>query len=145
MVSERYREHRYREMLRFQRRLRKTGPKDRDIHITSDKYAIHKHPNVIERIERQNRVFLHFMPTSSSWLELVERFFGMLTRKQLCHAILHSVYDLERSIMDYIAQARRSDGRRRADRHLSLGSRPRTGTQPVQPTCSPAGRDGAMW
>ena len=52
-----------------------------DIHIICDNYATHKHPKVIAWLERYPRVHLHLTPTSSSWLNLVERFFGEITRK----------------------------------------------------------------
>ena len=53
-------------------------------------------------IEQQKRIFLHFTPTSESWLNLAERFFGTLTQKQIRRGVFHSVQDLERSLKDYI-------------------------------------------
>ena len=58
-------------------------PKEQEIHIILDNYATHKDAKVTEWIERQKRVFLHFTPTSASWLNLVERFFSTLTRKRI--------------------------------------------------------------
>lgn len=77
-------------------------PKGQDIHIILDNYATHKHAKVMEWIERNKRVYLHFTPTSSSWLNLAERFFGLLTEKQLRRGVHTSVADLERCLKDYL-------------------------------------------
>ena len=58
-------------------------PKEQEIHIVLDNYATHKHEAVLGWIERQKRIFLHFIPTSASWVNLVERFFATLTQKQI--------------------------------------------------------------
>ena len=59
-----------------------------EIHIILDTYSTHKHARVMGWIERQGRIFLHFMPTSASWLNLVERFFSALTQKQIRRGVL---------------------------------------------------------
>lgn len=102
VIGRTYKRHRHQEVLKFLRQLEKAVPKDQQIHIILDNYATHKHPKVMEWIERQKRIFLHFTPTSASWLNLVERFFGTLTQKQLRRGVFHSVQDLERSLKDYI-------------------------------------------
>ena len=102
VIGRTYKRHRHQEVLKFLRQLEKAVPKDQQIHIILDNYATHKHPKVIDWIQRQKRIFLHFTPTSASWLNLVERFFGTLTEKQLRRGVFHSVQELERSLKDYI-------------------------------------------
>ena len=62
-------------------------PKHQEIHIVLDNYATHQHEHVLGWIERQKRAFLHRIPTSVSWANLVERFFAMLTDKQIRRGI----------------------------------------------------------
>ena len=102
MIGETYRRHRHQEVLRFLREVEKAVPKDQEIHIILDNYATYKHSRVMEWIERQKRVFLHFTPTSASWLNLVERFFSTVTRKQIRRGVFHSVHHLETCLKDYI-------------------------------------------
>ena len=102
VIGQTYKRHRHQEVLKFLRHLEKAVPKNQEIHIILDNYATHKHPKVMDGIERQKRIFLHFTPTSASWLNLVERFFGTLTEKQLRRRVFHSVQDLERRLKDYI-------------------------------------------
>ena len=83
VIGKTYRKHRHQEVLRFLREVEKTVPKEQEIHIVLDNYATHKHEKVLAWIERKKRVFLHFIPTSASWANLVERFFGILTQKQI--------------------------------------------------------------
>ena len=70
--------------------------------VIVDNYATHKHDKVKNWLKRNKRVHLHFIPTSSSWLNLVERFFGLLTEKQLKRGVFTSVKELEKSIMEFI-------------------------------------------
>ena len=76
VIGKTYRKHRHQEVLRFLREVEKTVPKKQEIHIVLDNYATHKHEAVLGWIERQKRIFLHFTPTSASWVNLVERFFA---------------------------------------------------------------------
>ncbi len=75
---------------------------EKQLHIIVDNYATHKHENIKTWLSKNKRVQLHFTPTSSSWLNLVERFFGILTEKQLSRGIFLSVKDLETKIMEYL-------------------------------------------
>ena len=102
VIGETYKRHRHQEVLKFLWQVDKAVPKDQQIHIILDNYATHKHAKVIHWIERQKRIFLHFTPTSASWLNLVERFFSTLTQKQLRRGVFHSVKDLEMCLKDYI-------------------------------------------
>ena len=102
VIGETYKRHRHQEVLKFLRKVEKAVPKDQEIHIVLDNYSTHKHARVMEWIERRQRVFLHFTPTSASWLNLVERFFSTLTQKQIRRGVFHSVDHLEKCLKDYI-------------------------------------------
>ena len=94
--------HRHQEFLRFLRKVEREVPKDQQIHIILDNYATHKHRKVREWAERMERVHFHFIPTSSSWLNLVERFFSTLTQKRIRRGVFHSVAHLESCLKQYI-------------------------------------------
>lgn len=95
--------HTHKEFLSFIKRVEKQTPKKFELHLIVDNYATHKHENVKAWLKRNKRVHLHFIPTSSSWLNLVERFFGSLTEKQLRRGVFTSVRELEETIMQFIA------------------------------------------
>ena len=90
------------EVLRFLRKVEKEVRKDRQIHIILDNYATHKHQKVKAWAEGTKRVHFHFVPTSSSWLNLVERFFSTLTEKRIRRGVFHSVPHLESCLKQYI-------------------------------------------
>ena len=94
--------HRHQEFLSFLKVVEKQTPEKLDIHIIVDNYATHKHEKVKRWIKRNKRVHLHFIPTSSSWLNLVERFFGIITEKQIRRGVFTSVKELEEKIMTFI-------------------------------------------
>jgi len=94
--------HRHQEFLAFMNKVVRTTPKDLDIHVILDNYQTHKHPNVITWLARHPRVHFHFTPTSSSWLNLVERFFSELTERQLRRLAVTSVPELIKAITRYI-------------------------------------------
>ena len=77
-------------------------PDDASIHIVMDNYATHKTMAVRDWFAKRPRWHIHFIPTSSSWLNQVERFFGLLTQKQIRRGVHRSVAELERAILDYI-------------------------------------------
>ena len=66
VIGESYRRHRHQEVLRFLKKVEKAVPKEQELHIILDNYATHKHEEVLRWIERGKRIFLHFIPTSSS-------------------------------------------------------------------------------
>jgi transposase len=68
--------HRHEEFLKFLRQVDRATPEGLDLHLIVDNYSTHKHPKVKQWIQRHRRFHLHFIPTSSSWLNLVERWFG---------------------------------------------------------------------
>ena len=102
VIGKTYRRHRHQEVLRFLREVEKTVPKGQEIHIVLDNYATHKHEKVLAWIERKKRIFLHFIPTSTSWANLVERFFAMLTQKQVRRGVFTSVPHLEKCLREYL-------------------------------------------
>ena len=103
VIGRTYRRHRHQEVLRFLREVEKTVPRDQEIHLVLDNYATHKHEKVLAWIERRKRVFLHFTPTSASWANLVERFFAVLTDKQIRRGVFTSVPHLEKCLREYLA------------------------------------------
>ena len=102
VIGETYRRHRHQELLRFLRKVEKEVPEGREIHLILDNYSTHKHRKVRAWAEGTGRVHFHFVPTSSSWLNLVERFFSTLTRKRIRRGVFHSVPHLESCLKQYI-------------------------------------------
>jgi transposase len=97
-----YERHRHQEFLKFLRRLDREFPKTKPLHLILDNYGTHTHPNVKAWLEKHPRFHLHFTPTSCSWLNLIERWFGQLTAKQLRRGAFTSVKDLTNSITQFI-------------------------------------------
>lgn len=102
VIGECYQKHTHKEFLKFLKKVETQTDKDKTLHIIVDNYATHKHEKIRNWLKRNKRVTLHFIPTSSSWLNLVERFFGLLTEKQLKRGVFTSVKELEQRIIDYI-------------------------------------------
>jgi transposase len=96
-----YPRHRSDEFLRFLKHVAKTYPRVR-LHIVVDNYAAHKHPRVTAWLARNPRIRLHFTPTSGSWLNLVEIFFGIITRQAIRRGSFTSVRDLTDAIRRFI-------------------------------------------
>jgi transposase len=96
--------HRHTEFLKFLKTIDREVPEGLNIHLILDNYATHNHPNVKAWLERHPRFVLHFTPTSSSWLNMVEIFFGQLTDKAIRRGIFHSVPDLIDAIQTYLAK-----------------------------------------
>jgi transposase len=94
--------HRHQEFLRFLKRLDRETPQDLDLHLILDNYQTHKHPAVKRWLGRHPRFHLHFIPTSSSWLNLVERWLREITDKAIRRGAFISVSELEAAIYDYI-------------------------------------------
>jgi len=99
--------HRHQEWLRFLRLIDRQTPPDLDLHLIVDNYATHKHPVVQAWLARHPRFHLHFTPTSSSWLNLVERWFRELTTKRLRRGVFKSVADLIAAIEAFIVHHNR--------------------------------------
>jgi transposase len=96
-----YPRHRHEEFLHFLKQVAKAYPR-RQLHIVVDNYATHKHPTVRAWLERNKRVALHFTPTSGSWLNMVEIFFGIITRQAIRRGTFTSVKDLIAAIELFI-------------------------------------------
>jgi transposase len=90
--------HRHQEFLKFLRTLDQEFPGKVPLHLVMDNYGTHKHANVRAWLQRHPRFVLHFVPTSSSWLNLVERWFGELDNKAIRRGVFLSVENLEASI-----------------------------------------------
>ena len=93
--------HRHQEFLRFLKQVAKAYPRRR-LHIVCDNYATHKHPTVKAWLARNPRITLHFTQTSGSWLNLLEIFFGIITRQAIRRGSFDSVRDLIDAIRRFI-------------------------------------------
>jgi transposase len=96
--------HTHVEWLRFLKQIDRETPRGLDLHLIADNYATHKHPKVQAWLARHPRFTMHFTPTSSSWLNLVERFFADLTGDVIRAGSFASVNELIRDIKTYLAQ-----------------------------------------
>lgn len=96
--------HRHQEWLKFLRVIDEVTPADKAIHLIADNYATHKHPRVQKWLARHPRFHVYFTPTSSSWLNMVERFFRDLTQNRLRRGVFRDVEELVNAIGDYIDQ-----------------------------------------
>jgi transposase len=102
VIGQCYARHRHQEWLKFLRRLDEQFPGQVPLHLVMDNYGTHKTPQVQAWFRRHPRFTLHFVPTSSSWLNLVERWFGELTRKRVRRGSFCSVEDLQKAIMEFL-------------------------------------------
>jgi len=102
VVGQCYQRHRHQELLKFLRRLDQEFPQPVPLHLVMDNYGTHKKPELRAWLKRHPRFVLHFVPTSSSWLNLVERWFGELSRECIRRGAFFSVADLEKAIAEYL-------------------------------------------
>ena len=103
VIGQCYARHRHQEFVRFLRRLDHEFPGDTPLHLVMDNYGTHTHPTVKAWLDRHPRFVPHFVPTSASWLNLVERWFGELTSKRIRRDSFHSVDDLIAAIEEFLA------------------------------------------
>ena len=96
--------HRHQEWIKFLQLIDEQTPAGLDLHLIADNYRTHKHPKVQRWLAKHPRFHIHFIPTSSSWLNLVERWFREITDKRIRRESFSSVERLIATIMDYIAQ-----------------------------------------
>jgi transposase len=94
--------HRHQEWLKFLRMIDRNTPLRLDVHLIADNYATHKHPKVKAWLKRHPRFHMHFTPTSASWLNQVERFFGRITAERIRRGVFKSVTELETAIQEYL-------------------------------------------
>jgi len=95
--------HRHQEFIRFLKKVDTETPSGLDLHMIVDNYATHKHPKVTSWLRRHPRIHLHFIPTSSSWLNMIERWFRDLTCNRLRRGSFSSVPSLITAIMEYLS------------------------------------------
>src|ERR1700740_310062 len=103
VVGECYQRHRHQEFLSFLRRLDKEFPVPVPLHLVMDNYGTHKKEEVQTWLKKHPRFVLHFVPTSSSWLNLVERWFCELSRQCIRRGAFFSVGDLKKAIRQFLA------------------------------------------
>jgi transposase len=102
VISECMNRHRHQEWIRFLKTIDKSTNPDLELHLIIDNYATHKHPKVEAWLARHPRFHVHFIPTSSSWLNLVERWFRDLTDKRIRRGVFRSVPELVQAIEEYV-------------------------------------------
>lgn len=103
VIGQCYARHRHQEFLKFLKRLDAEFPEEIQLNLVMDNYGTHKHPRVQRWLQHHPRFIPHFIPTSSSWLNLVERWFGELTEKRIRRGVFVSVSDLIAAIKEYLA------------------------------------------
>ena len=94
--------HRHQEFIRFLKKIDSETPAGLNLHLIVDNYGTHKHPRVKSWIRRHPRFHLHFIPTSSSWVNMVERWFREITDKRIRRGVFRSVPELIAAIEDYM-------------------------------------------
>jgi transposase len=102
VIGQCYARHRHQEFLKFLRHLDQEFPKDKDLHLIMDNYGTHKKDKVQQWLEKHPRFKQHFIPTSSSWLNIVERWFRELTDKAVRRSTFNSVSVLNKVINEFI-------------------------------------------
>ena len=103
VIGELHRRHRAKEFLQFLRTIDANVPEALEVHLIMDNYGTHKTPSVRNWFARHPRFHAHFTPTSASWLNMVERWFGLLSEKQIKRGTHRSTIELEKAIREYLA------------------------------------------
>ena len=96
--------HRHQEFLEFLKQIDRETPRRRQLHLILDNYGTHKHPVVREWLAAHPRFHLHFTPTSSSWLNVIERWFADITEKRIRRGVFKSLPALERALRSYVKE-----------------------------------------
>jgi len=96
--------HTHQEFIKFLNAVERAVPAGKIIHAIADNYATHKHPKVIEWLADHPRWVFHFTPTSASWINAVENFFSVITRRRIRRGVFTSVADLQDAIRRYIQE-----------------------------------------
>jgi transposase len=102
VIGQCYQRHRHQEFLKFLRTLDRQTSKKLELHLILDNYATHKHQDIKEWIAKHPRIKFHFVPTSSSWLNMVERWFSQITEKRIRRGVFPSVSSLITAIEEYV-------------------------------------------
>jgi transposase len=95
--------HRHQEFIRFLNAVEREVASDKAVHVILDNYGAHKHPKVIDWLGRHPRWTFHFTPTSASWLNAVEGFFAILSKRRLKRGVFKGVVDLQAAINRFLA------------------------------------------
>jgi len=96
--------HRHQEFIRFLKRIDAETPPELELHLIVDNYATHKHQRVKNWLRRHRRFHIHFTPTSCSWLNMVERWFGEITEKRIRRGTFKNVKSLIAAINQYLEE-----------------------------------------
>ncbi len=107
VIGECHSRHRHQEFLQFLEHIDESVDSSLDVHIVLDNYATHKHPAVKKWLGERSRYHLHFTPTSSSWLNQIERWFAEITRKRIRRGTFRSARALTSAIRDYLTHYNR--------------------------------------
>jgi transposase len=102
IIGQTHRRHRSEEFRKFLDTIERDVPKDMDVHLILDNYGTHKTQLIRRWLAKRPRFHLHFTPTSASWLNLVERWFALLTQRQLRRGVHRSTKELETAIKNFI-------------------------------------------
>src|SRR5271165_7119585 len=109
VIGECMKRHRHQEWLKFLRLIDRSTPKGLDLHLIADNYATHKHPTVKAWLAKHPRFHMHFTPTSASWLNQVERFFGLITGDRIrCGGTPFVWTKSAANILEKVARGRRA-------------------------------------
>ena len=102
IISECMPRHRHQEWIKFLKKIDAETPPALDLHLIVDNYSTHKHPKVRNWLKRHKRFHMHFIPTSSSWLNVIERWFRDLTHNRIRNGVFRSVAQLVDAIRRYV-------------------------------------------
>jgi len=102
VIGKCFNRHRHQEFLKFLNLINRNVPKDKDVHIITDNYSTHKHEKVEKWFKRHKRFQIHFTPTSASWMNQVEIWFGILQAKRIKRGVFTSVRNLITKIENFI-------------------------------------------
>lgn len=104
VIGQCIKKHRHQEFIKFLNKINAAVPKGQDVHCIVDNYATHKHPKVKAWLAKHSSFHFHFIPTSSSWLNLVERWFREITQKRIRRGSFRSEKELIAAIEEYIKE-----------------------------------------
>ena len=94
--------HRHQEFLKFLKKIDRETPPDLDVHLIIDNYCTHKHEKVVRWLRRHKRFHFHFIPTGTSWLNMIERWFGEITQKRIRRGTFNNVPQLVAAIKEFV-------------------------------------------
>lgn len=102
IIAECMQRHRHQEWIEFLKKIDAETPMKLNLYLIVDNYATHKHPKILSWLKRHKRFHIHFIPTSSSWLNVIERWFLEINCNLIRNRVFRSVEQLEQAIRDYI-------------------------------------------